>query len=247
MVCRSRRGAAARRRPARRLAHGLVLDTSKHLNRVLEINPDERWARVEPGVVLDDLNAGAAAARPSLRARRVVGQPRHRRRHDGQQLERRALGVVRQDHRSRARASTSCSSDGGVAHFRPLTRGSSFPPPARATASRRARYRPVPELARRHAAEIDRRLPEDPAARRRLQPRRLRRPLQAGRSHADPDRLRGHARILRRSRDGAGAAAEASRRVLTVEFDELLDALAATPLVLQARARRRSRSWTTSS
>ena len=36
---------------------GLVLDTSKHLNRVLEINPDARWARVEPGVVLDDLNA----------------------------------------------------------------------------------------------------------------------------------------------------------------------------------------------
>src|SRR6188474_1074274 len=36
---------------------GLVLDTSKHLNRVLEINPDQRWARVEPGVVLDELNA----------------------------------------------------------------------------------------------------------------------------------------------------------------------------------------------
>ena len=36
---------------------GLVLDTSKHLNRVLEVNPDQRWARVEPGVVLDELNA----------------------------------------------------------------------------------------------------------------------------------------------------------------------------------------------
>ena len=36
---------------------GLVLDTSKHLNRILEVNPDERWARVEPGVVLDELNA----------------------------------------------------------------------------------------------------------------------------------------------------------------------------------------------
>ena len=36
---------------------GLVLDTSKYLNRVIEVNPDERWARVEPGVVLDDLNA----------------------------------------------------------------------------------------------------------------------------------------------------------------------------------------------
>src|SRR5688572_26831267 len=36
---------------------GLVLDTSKYLNRVIEINPDQKWARVEPGVVLDDLNA----------------------------------------------------------------------------------------------------------------------------------------------------------------------------------------------
>src|SRR4030095_16647374 len=35
---------------------GLVLDTSKYLNHVLEINLDDRWARVEPGVVLDDLN-----------------------------------------------------------------------------------------------------------------------------------------------------------------------------------------------
>lgn len=36
---------------------GLVLDTSKHLNRIIAVNPDERWARVEPGVVLDELNA----------------------------------------------------------------------------------------------------------------------------------------------------------------------------------------------
>ncbi|HYE89071.1 MAG TPA: FAD-binding oxidoreductase, partial [Vicinamibacterales bacterium] len=36
---------------------GLILDTSNHLNRVIEVNPDQRWARVEPGVVLDELNA----------------------------------------------------------------------------------------------------------------------------------------------------------------------------------------------
>jgi FAD/FMN-containing dehydrogenase/Fe-S oxidoreductase len=35
---------------------GVILDCSKHLDRVLEINPAERWARVEPGCVLDDLN-----------------------------------------------------------------------------------------------------------------------------------------------------------------------------------------------
>ena len=35
---------------------GVILDCSKHFDRVLEINPVERWARVEPGCVLDDLN-----------------------------------------------------------------------------------------------------------------------------------------------------------------------------------------------
>jgi FAD/FMN-containing dehydrogenase/Fe-S oxidoreductase len=35
---------------------GLQLDCSKYFNRVLEINAAERWARVQPGCVLDDLN-----------------------------------------------------------------------------------------------------------------------------------------------------------------------------------------------
>src|SRR5262245_42112621 len=35
---------------------GIILDFSKHFNRIVEINPDERWARVQPGCVLDDLN-----------------------------------------------------------------------------------------------------------------------------------------------------------------------------------------------
>jgi len=33
-----------------------VIDVSKHLNRLLEVNVAERWARVEPGVVRDELN-----------------------------------------------------------------------------------------------------------------------------------------------------------------------------------------------
>ena len=35
----------------------LVIDTSKHLNRLLEVDARERTAWVEPGIVLDDLNA----------------------------------------------------------------------------------------------------------------------------------------------------------------------------------------------
>jgi len=35
---------------------GVVLDCSKYFNAVLEINATERWVRVQPGCVLDDLN-----------------------------------------------------------------------------------------------------------------------------------------------------------------------------------------------
>ncbi|MBB5192183.1 FAD/FMN-containing dehydrogenase/Fe-S oxidoreductase [Silvimonas terrae] len=39
------------------LTQGVVVDLSRHMNRILEINPEERWARVEAGVVKDQLNA----------------------------------------------------------------------------------------------------------------------------------------------------------------------------------------------
>lgn len=35
---------------------GIVVDVSKHFNRIIEINPEEKWVRVEPGVIRDDLN-----------------------------------------------------------------------------------------------------------------------------------------------------------------------------------------------
>lgn len=40
---------------------GVVIDTSRHMNRILDIDPQERTARVQPGVVLDDLRAAAGA------------------------------------------------------------------------------------------------------------------------------------------------------------------------------------------
>ncbi len=39
----------------------LVIDYSKYLNRILEVNVEERWARVEPGRVRDELNAEIVA------------------------------------------------------------------------------------------------------------------------------------------------------------------------------------------
>ncbi len=38
------------------VGNGIIVDIGKYLNRVLEINAEERWVRVEPGVVLDELN-----------------------------------------------------------------------------------------------------------------------------------------------------------------------------------------------
>ena len=35
---------------------GIVCDISRHWNKILEINQSGRWARVQPGVVRDDLN-----------------------------------------------------------------------------------------------------------------------------------------------------------------------------------------------
>jgi FAD/FMN-containing dehydrogenase/Fe-S oxidoreductase len=39
------------------VGNGLVVDVSRHLTRILEVNPEEHWVRVEPGVILDELNA----------------------------------------------------------------------------------------------------------------------------------------------------------------------------------------------
>ncbi|MCB0846184.1 MAG: FAD-binding oxidoreductase, partial [Bacteroidetes bacterium] len=35
---------------------GIVVDTSRHFNQILEVNQEESWVRVQPGVIRDDLN-----------------------------------------------------------------------------------------------------------------------------------------------------------------------------------------------
>lgn len=44
------------------LTDGIVVDLSRHMNRILEINVEERWVRVQAGVVKDQLNAALKAA-----------------------------------------------------------------------------------------------------------------------------------------------------------------------------------------
>ena len=58
---------------------GLVLDFSRHLNRVLAVDPQARTAVVEPGAILDDITAAAAGhglrfgPDPSTHARASIG------------------------------------------------------------------------------------------------------------------------------------------------------------------------------
>ena len=41
--------------------HAIVIDFSKYLNQLLELNQEEQWARVQPGIVLDQLNKQIAS------------------------------------------------------------------------------------------------------------------------------------------------------------------------------------------
>ena len=43
------------------VGNGIVVDISKYFNKIVEINVQERWVRVQPGVVRDDLNAALKA------------------------------------------------------------------------------------------------------------------------------------------------------------------------------------------
>ncbi|HUD78417.1 MAG TPA: FAD-linked oxidase C-terminal domain-containing protein [Streptosporangiaceae bacterium] len=61
------------------IGSGVVLDVSRHLNRILSVDPDAQTATVEPGVILDDLQRAAAqfglrfGPDPSTHSRCTIG------------------------------------------------------------------------------------------------------------------------------------------------------------------------------
>ena len=188
------------------IGEGLQLDTSKYFNRLLEVNVDERWARVEPGIVLDELNAQLAphglrfAPDISTASRATIGG----------MISNNSSGArvssVREDDRPRPRPTAGA----GRWHCRPPETagrrrarrrdGGGHPGgcllPGRATPGHRARRRDRPSLS------------EDPPSRWWVQPRcvcRYReklRPYQAGR------RVGRHARHRGRGSAPLGAAAD---------------------------------------
>ncbi len=212
------------------IGSGIVLDTSKYLNRVLEINPDERWARVEPGVVLDELNA-------ALRPHNLRFAP------DVSSASRATVGGMMANNSSGARSvlygktidhvleQRVVLSDGALAHFRPLDRNQAGAAIAGDGIEARA-YRAIPELGRRHAGEIERRFPK---VLRRVGGYNLD-------AFVDPSRPVDLTRIMIGSEGTLGFIVDAKiklvplpaqKSVLTIEFDQLLDALGATPAILK--------------
>ena len=83
---------------------GIVLDTSRHMNRIGEVDLEARRVRVGPGVVQEDLNRAAQPPRPRLRPGHLDVQPGDDRRDDRQQLVGQPLDRLRHHDRPRPRA-----------------------------------------------------------------------------------------------------------------------------------------------
>ena len=214
------------------IGEGLQLDTSRFFNRVLEVNPEERWARIEPGIVLDELNA-------HLAPHRLRFAP------DISTANRATVGGMISNNSSGARSVLYGKTidhvldlhvalgDGSVAHLRPLA-PDELEAACAADTLEGACYRTVRELAPTHAAEIDRRYPK---ILRRVGGYNLDR-------FTDPSRPFNLAELIVGSEGTLGLVVEArvnlvplpnAKAVLAIEFDDLLDALGATPAILEHR------------
>src|SRR5688572_17386542 len=209
---------------------GLILDTSKHLNRLIEVDPGRRIARVEPGLVLDELNA-------QLKPHGLRFAP------DISTASRATVGGMMANNSAGARSvlygitlhhvleQHVVLADGTLAHFRDLT------PPELDAACRgdsieAAGYRAVRRLASECSGEIERRYPK---LLRRVGGYNLN-------EFARSDQPFNLARLIVGSEGTLGVILDATIRlvplprakaVMTIEFAGLLEALEATPLILR--------------
>jgi FAD/FMN-containing dehydrogenase/Fe-S oxidoreductase len=211
------------------IGEGIQIDTSKYCNRVLEVNAGERWVRVEPGVVLDELNAQLAplglrfAPDISTASRAAIGGMIS----NNSAGARSVLYGKTIDHVLELEVALS---DGTVVPLREIARDQV---PAGNTLEA-ACYRKVMELASEHAAEIDRRYPK---ILRRVGGYNLN-------EFTDPSRPVNLAKMLVGSEGTLGVVLEAklhlvplpkAKGVVVVMFADLLEALSAVPAILQHR------------
>jgi FAD/FMN-containing dehydrogenase/Fe-S oxidoreductase len=208
---------------------GLILDTSKHVNRILEIDAARRIARVEPGIVLDELNA-------QLKPHGLRFAP------DISTASRATLGGMMANNSAGARSvyygitlhhvleQRVAFSDGTVAHLRDLDPSELDEVCAGESTYARA-CRAVRRLASECGPEIERRYP-----------RLLRRVGGYNLNEFVPgDRPFNLTRIIVGSEGTLAVVLEATVRlvplpaakaVMAIEFAELLEALDAAPLIL---------------
>ena len=211
---------------------GVVLDCSKYFNEVLEVNAAERWARVRPGCVLDDLNR-------RLQPHGLLFAP------DISTASRATIGGMVANNSSGTHSIihgktidhvlelTVALADGSVIHARPLDAAELEAKFGQQDLEGQG-YRTLLRLASEHAEEIERRFPKI-----------LRRVggynLDAFAPRARPVNL---ARLFVGSEGTLGVVLEAKvrlvelprgRALLVVQFNDLLEALAATPLILTHR------------
>ena len=209
------------------IGEGIVIDTSKYYNRVLEVNAEGLWVRVEPGIVLDELNAQLAplgvrfAPDISTASRATIGGMMA----NNSCGARSVLYGKTIDH---VLEQTVILSDGSIAHFREMDR-SDIPTGKTLEA---ACYSTVLRLASEHAAEIDRRYPKI-----------LRRVMGYNLDEfRDPSKRVNLAKIMVGSEGTLGVVLEAKLRlvrlpkfkaVMVISFGDLLESLAAAPVILR--------------
>jgi len=209
------------------IGEGLQVDTSKYFNRVLEVNAEERWARVEPGVVLDELNAELAplglrfAPDISTASRATIGGMMA----NNSAGARSVLYGKTIDH---VLEQTVVLADGSIVEFREIPRDQV----PRGDSMEARCYQTVLRLAAEHATEIDRRYPK---VLRRVGGYNLNEFVDA----AAPVNL---AKMMVGSEGTLGVVLEAKLRlvqlpkakaVMVIEFADLLEALSAAPVIVR--------------
>jgi FAD/FMN-containing dehydrogenase/Fe-S oxidoreductase len=232
---------------------GMQLDFSKYLNRVIAINPGERWVRVEPGMVLDELNAQLKGYGLHLPL-------------DISTSDRATIGGMIANNSSGTRSVvygktldyvlelTAVLSDGSVVELRPIA-GAPLDTKCGQAGLEGDCYRAVRRLVDEHAAEIERRFPKilrrvggynlDEFVERSDRAEREDREADAPRSPAattpPPFNL---ARLIVGSEGTLCMVVDAkmrlaplpaARSLMVVHFEKLLDALAATVPILAHR------------
>lgn len=209
------------------IGEGVQIDISKYYNRLLEVNVEERWARVEPGIVLDELNAQLAP----LKLRFAP---------DISTASRATLGGMMANNSAGARSvlygktidhvleQTVALADGSVVHFRDLKRDEV----PKGDSLEAKLYETTLRLASEHAQEIDRRYPK---VVRRVGGYNLD-------EFTDPSKPVNLSKLMVGSEGTLGIILEAKVRlvplpkfkaVMVVGFADLLEALAATPVILK--------------